>query len=85
MEKYELYYLDDLIANFCIDGENNIKYVPIINDKNDQFVLNIFKEEKYCPLKDFSFLYSRITNMKKYNLDILQYQGSNYIIKKIVN
>lgn len=83
MEKYELYYLNILIANFWIDDENNIKYVPVVDDQKDIDFFNFLKEEVFCPIVDFPFIHSRILNTKKFKLDTLQYQNSNYLVKRI--
>ncbi len=86
MKKYQLYYLDCLIADFIIDENDFISYLPdeesICKFNNDIFAF--LKAKINCPLKDMPFIASRINNMLKFDLNELKYVTDNYTIKVIL-
>lgn len=85
VEKYELYYLTYLIADFYVDEKENITYVTfeenIVHIKDSVFVF--LQSKKECSLEEFPFLKSRLVNMNKFHLVKLKYETDNYMIKKI--
>ena len=79
MEKYELYYSGCLIGKIEI---NNTEYTYLAID-NELDVFTFLKENSKGLLVDFPFIESRINNMKKFKLNKLQYQNSNYELIKV--
>ena len=79
MEKYELYYSGCLIGKIEI---NNTEYTYLAID-NELDVFAFLKENSKGLLVDFPFIESRINNMKKFKLNKLQYQNSNYELIKV--
>ena len=79
MEKYELYYSGYLIGKIEI---NNAEYTYQTID-NELDVFTFLKENSRGLLIDFPFIENRINNMKKFKLNKLQYQNSNYELIKV--
>ena len=85
IDKYELYYLNNLIANFYVDENENIIYEPFeVNIiKNKDSILEFLQFRKECLLEEFPFLKGRLVNMHKFHLVKLKYETDNYTIRKI--
>lgn len=49
---------------------------------NDE-ILVLLQNDFTCSLNEFPFIKSRIDNMIKFNLDELNYENNNYLIKLI--
>lgn len=82
MKKYALYYKNLLISNFIIDENDNIEYKVVKENINDE-ILVLLQNDFTCSLNEFPFIKSRIDNMIKFNLDELNYENNNYLIKLI--
>lgn len=85
VEEYEVYHYEKLIGKFTIDNENNVHYIPFkeVIAEIDLFTLSYLKEEITCKFTDNPFFYGRVTNMKKFNMNYLEYQNNAYRIKRI--
>lgn len=81
IEKYELLYKDILIGKLSIDKNGALSYKALNANENDT-ILFFLKKDISCNIKDFPFFESRINNMKKFDLDTLNYQTDNYTIRK---
>lgn len=77
-----LYYKNLLISNFIIDENDNIEYKVVKENINDE-ILVLLQNDFTCSLNEFPFIKSRIDNMIKFNLDELNYENNNYLIKLI--
>ena len=86
MGKFQLFYLDYLIADFVIDEDNYISYIPyeetVRRCENDIF--SYLKIKTNCPLNDIPFINNRINYILKFNLNELKYETDNYTIKRIL-
>ena len=85
MKKYQLYYLDCLIADFSVDGNEVITYIPNedVIKEFDNVIFAFLKIKFNCPLKDVPFINSRVNYMLKFDLNELKYETDNYKIKMI--
>ena len=79
MEKYELYYSGYLIGKIEI---KNAEYTYQAID-NELDVFTFLKENSRGLLVDFPFIENKINNMKKFKLNKLHYQNSNYELIKV--
>lgn len=84
MEKYELYYKEFLIG--LIEINECSYYFKSYTDKLKDnsiydLIYNFLKEDSF---EINSFIRYKIEHMRKFNLDILQYQNSDYVFKKIL-
>lgn len=88
IEHYEVYYLDHLIGNLYFDPIEN-KYSYIVKDKIiDELNIKLFSflvrsTDGY--IDEFPFFESRISNMKKFNLQELKYPTDSFKIIKLTN
>jgi hypothetical protein len=87
IEEYELYYKNIIIGNFNIDTNNNFcNYYPLIDNINkiDDLIVKLVSNEFHGNIIDFSFINSRIKDMKKFNnLTECKYVNNSYWIKRV--
>ncbi len=86
-EEYELYYKNIIIGKFDIDTNTNFcNYYPLIDNINkiDDNIIKILLNEFHDNVMNFSFIYSRIKDMKKFvNLKECKYMNNSYWIKMV--
>ena len=87
IEEYELYNKNIIIGNFNIDTNNNFcNYHPLIDNINkiDDLIVKLVSNEFHGNIIDFSFINSRVKDMKKFNnLTECKYVINSYWIKRV--
>lgn len=87
IEEYELYYKNIIIGKFNLDiNTNYCNYYPLTDNINkiDDLIVKLVSNEFHGNVMDFSFIYSRVKDMKKFKyLDECKYMNNSYWIKRI--